>query len=320
MSMEYVRLGNSGLKVSRISLGCWIFGSPTPEYGKPGKVTPADSERIIQRAMELGINFIDNANRYTGGEAEEILGRAIQGRRSDVVIATKVRGRMGPGVNDEGLSRGHIMREVENSLRRLGTDYIDLYQAHSVDWETPLEETLRAFDDLISQGKVRYIGCSNFPAWVLAKSLWLSDVNRLAKFVSLQPNYSLVNRAVENEIQPLCVDQGIGMILYSPLGGGVLSGKYESGVPQGSRGEAEPQLLADRVRPFAKGLDVLRTTAREVDKTPAQVALNWIAHRPAVSSAIIGASRVEQLDENVGAVGWELPGELAAKLDAAFSL
>lgn len=316
--MEYVRLGNSGLKVSRISLGCWIFGSPNPPYGKPGKVSPADSEQIIERALDLGINFIDNANRYTGGEAEEILGRVIKGRRSEVVVATKVRGRMGPGPNDEGLSRAHIMREVENSLRRLGTDYIDLYQAHNVDWETPLEETLRAFDDLVTQGKVRYIGCSNFPAWVLAKSLWVSDVNRLTKFVSHQPIYSLVNREVEQELQPLCVDQGIGMILYSPLGGGVLTGKYQNGVPTGSRGEAEPQLLEQRVHPFAKGLQVLDEVAKEVGKSNAQVALNWVVHRPAVSSAIIGASRVEQLDDNVGAIGWLLPEELSVRLDEAF--
>lgn len=318
--MDYVRLGNSGLKVSQISLGCWIFGSPTPPYGKPGKVTPKESARIIDRALDLGINFIDNANRYTGGEAEEILGRTIRGRRSEVVIATKVRGRMGKGPNDEGLSRVHIMQEVENSLRRLGTDYIDLYQAHSVDWETPLEETLRAFDDLVTQGKVRYIGCSNFPAWVLAKSLWVSDVKQLTKFVSLQPIYSLVNREIEKEIQPLCVDQGIGMILYSPLGGGVLTGKYENGVPSGSRGAAEPKLLEERLQPFEKGLKILGEIANEVDKTPAQVALNWVVHQPAVSSAIIGASRVEQLEENVGSVGWKLPAQLSQKLDEAFSI
>ena len=316
--MEYVRLGNSGLKVSRISLGCWIFGGPHPSYGKPGKVSPADSLRILERAFALGINFIDNANRYTGGEAEEILGRAIKGRRAEVVVATKVRGRMGPGPNDEGLSRAHILREVENSLRRLGTDYIDLYQAHSVDWETPLEETLRAFDDLITQGKVRYIGCSNFPAWVLAKSLWISDVNRFAKFVSVQPVYSLVQREVEKELQPLCADQGIGMILYSPLGGGLLTGKYESGIPAGSRGADEPRLLEQTAR-FAGGLRTLREIAGDLGRTPAQVALNWIVHRRAVSSAIVGASRVEQLEENANAVGWQLPEDCALRLDNAFA-
>ncbi|MBW7456957.1 aldo/keto reductase, partial [Paenibacillus sepulcri] len=175
--MEYVRLGKSGLKVSRISLGCWNFGSPNPPWGKAGKVTPEDSIQIIHAAIDMGINLIDNANRYTGGEAEEILGKAIKGKRDEVIVATKVHGEVGPGPNDKGQSRAHIMKEVENSLRRLGTDYIDLYQAHNVDWDTPLEESLRAYDDLIRQGKVRYIGCSNFPAWVLAKSLWVSDVN-----------------------------------------------------------------------------------------------------------------------------------------------
>lgn len=316
--MEYVRLGRTGLKVSRISLGCWIFGSGTPAFGKPGKVPAMDAARIIGRALDLGVNFVDTANRYTGGEAEEILGKAIKGRRSEVVVATKVRGRMGPGPNDEGLSRGHIMREVESSLRRLGTDYIDLYQAHSVDWEAPLEETLRAFDDLISQGKVRYVGCSNFPAWVLAKSLWISDVNHLAAFVSIQPVYSLARREVENEVQPLCVDQGIGMIPYSPLGGGLLSGKYEDGAPAGSRGAAEPHLLEQAQR-FAAGLRILRQIAAEMQKTPAQVALNWVIHRPAVTAAIIGASSVDQLNENVGAVGWELSPEAVQQLDEAFS-
>ncbi len=317
--MEYVRLGTSGLKISRISLGCWTFGSAQPQYGKPGKVQAEDAVRIIEYALSTGVNFIDNANRYTGGEAEQILGRAIKGRRSEVVIATKVRGRMGEGPNDEGLSRVHIMREVENSLRRLGTDYIDLYQAHSTDPTTPLEETLRALDDLVTQGKVRYIGCSNFPAWVLAKSLWISDVNRFVKFVSVQPSYSLVRRDVERELQPLCVDQGIGMILYSPLGGGLLTGKYVDGAPAGSRGAAEPRLLEQQKR-FSAALQTLRSIANEQGKTPAQVALNWVIHRPAVSSAIVGASSTVQLEDNIGAVGWKLPGEAVHRLDDAFTL
>ncbi|MFE5318438.1 aldo/keto reductase [Paenibacillus sp. NPDC056579] len=315
--MEYVRLGKSGLKVSRLSLGCWNFGSSNPRWGKAGKVTPEDSERIIHEAIDHGINLFDNANRYTGGEAEEILGRAIKGRRDEVVVATKVHGEVGPGINNRGQSRLHIMHEVENSLRRLGTDYIDLYQAHGVDWETPLEESLRAYDDLIRQGKVRYIGCSNFPAWVLAKSLWVSDVNKLASFISVQPNYSLANRAIEKELQPLCVDQGIGMILYSPMGGGILSGKYEEAVPEGSRGADEPA-VAERARKFQDGVKVLKQVANELGKTPAQVSLNWIIDRPAVSAAIIGVSRLEQLRENVGAIGWRLTEEQTQRLDDAF--
>jgi len=194
-----------------------------------------------------------------------------------------------------------------------------LYQAHSVDWDTPLEETMRAFDDLVTQGKVRYIGCSNFPAWVLTKSLWVSDVNHLAKFVSHQPIYNLAQRDVERELQPLCVDQGIGMILYSPLGGGLLSGKYDAGAPDGSRGAAEPALVQNAVR-FARALRVLKGVAGDLGKTPAQVALNWVVHRPAVSSAIVGASQIVQLEENVGAVGWRLTSEDEARLDEAFSI
>jgi aryl-alcohol dehydrogenase-like predicted oxidoreductase len=316
--MEYVKLGKSGLKVSRISLGCWNFGSATPRWGKPGKVTPEDSISIIHAAVDKGINLIDNANRYTGGEAEEILGRAVKGIRDKVVIATKVHGEVGSGPNDKGQSRQHIMREVESSLQRLGTDYIDLYQAHGVDWDTPMEESLRAYDDLIHQGKVRYIGCSNFPAWVLAKSLWVSDVNKIASFVSVQPNYSLINRAIEKELQPLCVDQGVGMILYSPIGGGILSGKYESAIPEGSRGYMEPA-VAEKARKVQDAVTQLKGIADELGKSPAQVSLNWIIHRPAVSSAIIGVSRLEQLEENIGAIGWELSDEHVRQLDEAFA-
>jgi aryl-alcohol dehydrogenase-like predicted oxidoreductase len=316
--MEYVKLGKSGLKVSRISLGCWNFGSATPRWGKPGKVTPEDSISIIHAAVDKGINLIDNANRYTGGEAEEILGRAVKGIRDKVVIATKVHGEVGSGPNDKGQSRQHIMREVEDSLQRLGTDYIDLYQAHGVDWDTPMEESLRAYDDLIHQGKVRYIGCSNFPAWVLAKSLWVSDVNKIASFVSVQPNYSLINRAIEKELQPLCVDQGVGMILYSPIGGGILSGKYESAIPEGSRGYMEPA-VAEKARKVQDAVTQLKGIADELGKSPAQVSLNWIIHRPAVSSAIIGVSRLEQLEENIGAIGWELSDEHVRQLDEAFA-
>ncbi len=315
--MEYVTLGKAGLKVSRISLGTWNFGTPNPQWGKPGKVTAEDAAAIIDRAVELGINFFDTANRYTGGESEEILGKALKGRRHEAVIATKVFGAVGKGPNGQGLSRLHIMQEVENSLRRLGTDYIDLYQAHNVDWETPLEETLRAFDDLISQGKVRYIGCSNFPAWVLAKSLWVSDVNQYASFVSVQPNYSLARREVEKELQPLCADQGVGMILYSPLGGGILSGKYSNGAPQGSRGADEPHVV-ERAVQLEKGVQVVRKIAESLGKTPSQVGLNWIIHRPAVSSAIVGVSRMEHLEDNVGAVGWKLSEQQVKEIDEAF--
>nr|WP_246079612.1 aldo/keto reductase [Paenibacillus piri] len=252
------------------------------------------------------MNFFDTANRYTGGESEEILGRAIRGHHDKLVIATKVHGQLGPGPNESGQSRYHIMREVESSLKRLNIDCIDLYQAHGVDLNTPMEESLRAYDDLIRQGKVKYIGCSNFPAWVLMKALWVSDVNKLTSFVSVQPNYSLTNRAIERELQPMCVDQGIGMVLYSPMGGGILTGKYE-----------EP-VVAERARQFQNGVKVLGGIAEKLGKTPAQVSLNWIIHRPVVSSAIMGVSRTGHLDDNLGAVGWRLSKEHEKQLDEAF--
>jgi len=315
--MQYVNLGKTGLKVSQIGLGCWNFGSSNPRWGKPGKVTADNAVDIIHQAIDKGINFFDTANRYTGGEAEEILGKAIKGRRDELIIATKVHGPLGPGPNESGQSRYHIMREVERSLRRLNVDYIDLYQAHGVDWDTPLEESLRAYDDLITQGKVRYIGCSNFPAWVLAKALWVSDVNKFASYVSVQPSYSLANREVEKELQPLCVDQGIGMVLYSPMGGGILTGKYDETIPEGSRGSQEPEVI-EHAKQLQYGVKVLREIAAEIGKTPAQVSLNWIINRPAVSSAIMGVSRVDQLEDNIGAVGWKLSEEHVQQLDAVF--
>lgn len=325
--MEYGRLGKSGLKISKISLGCWNFGSENPAYGIPGRVSPEDSIRLIHQAYDLGINLIDNANRYTGGEAEQIQGKAMKGRRSDFVVATKLMKRVGNRPNDEGLSRVHIMEEVENILRRLDTDYIDLLQAHDVDWETPIEETLRAFDDLIRQGKIRYIGCSNFPAWLLTKSLWVSDVKNLASFSSAQPKYNLISREVEKELQPLCVDQGIGMIIYSPLEGGILTGKYDQGIPADSRvGDSNPLTLdraaamKSKVEKLQHGLSVLREVAQELGKTPSQVSLNWLINRPAVSSAIIGATRPEQIVENAAATGWKLPDELSKRLEQAFTL
>lgn len=316
--MEYVKLGSSGLDISRLSLGCWNFGTPTPRWGKPGKVTAEVSTQIIHAAMELGINLFDTANRYTGGEAEEILGKAVKGKRHEVLLATKCAGELGSGPNNKGLSRAHIMAEVETSLRRMDTDYIDLYQAHRPDPDTPLEETLRAYDDLIAQGKVRYIGCSNFPAWLLTKALWISDVNKFAKFVSVQPSYSLGNRDVEKELQPMCVDQGIGMILYSPMGGGILSAKYENEIPEGSRGAIEPS-VAEKAKKMQNGMNILKKIAQDLRKTPAQVSLNWIVHRPAVSSAIIGVSNVDQLKENIGAIGWKLTDEHIQDLSDAFT-
>lgn len=317
--MEYRTLGRTGLKVSALCLGTMTFGWTTDE---------ATAHRILSAAVDLGINFIDTADIYPywapgawAGLTEEIIGRWLKGRRREaLVIATKVRGPMGPGPNDQGLSRKHLFEAVEGSLRRLGTDYIDLYQVHWPDEETPLEETLRALDDLVCQGKVRYIGASNFPAWLLCKALWISDKHGWARFDSLQPHYNLLHRAeFERELMPLCQDQGLGVIPYSPLAGGFLTGKYRRGAPPpaGSRGAVSERLnryLQDE-RAWAV-LGRVEATARELGKTPAQVALAWLLNHPAVTSPIIGVSTVEQLHELVGAVGWRLPEEIWRELEA----
>ncbi len=306
--MEYRRLGRTGLKVSAICLGTMQFGWTADE---------ATSHRIMSKAIELGCNFFDTADVYTrwtegndGGVSERIIGNwLVKGeiRRQDLILATKVRGTMGDGPNDKGLSRHHILNEVENSLRRLQTDYIDLYQVHSPDPETPLDETLTALSDLVRSGKVRYIGCSNYPAWLLAKSLWISDVRNLARFDSLQPHYSLVHRAeFERELQPLCLDQGVGVIPYSPLGAGFLTGKYRRDAPMPD--SARARRIQDRYmneQGFA-AIDKLEEIGISHDATIAQTAIAWVLANPAVSSAIIGANNVEQLVDTMGGAGIKL--------------
>ncbi|MGH2537949.1 MAG: aldo/keto reductase [Candidatus Promineifilaceae bacterium] len=319
--MEYRRLGRTGLKVSTICLGAMQFGWTAGED---------DSFAILDRAAEHGVNFIDTADVYSrwhsgdqGGESETILGRWL-GRgliaRDQVVIATKVRGRMGPGPNDAGLSRLHIMQAVEASLRRLQTDYIDLYQVHSPDEETPLEETLEALSDLVRSGKVRYIGCSNFPAWLLAKSLWISEARRLARFDSLQPHYNLAHRAeFERELQPLCLDQGVGVIPYSPLAAGYLTGKYRRGqeLPDSARaGSVQRRYMHES---GWATLERLMAVASETGRTPAQVAIGWVLANPAVSSAIIGANSIQQLDETIQAADVRLEADEKAALDEGSS-
>ncbi len=317
--MEYRRLGRTGLKVSSICLGTMQFGWSTDE---------PTAHAIMSRAVELGINFIDTADVYSrwvegndGGVAETHIGNWLAGgavRRDEIVIATKVRGKMGEGPNDQGLSRFHIMNAVEDSLRRLRTDTIDLYQTHYPDDETPLDETLRALDDLVRDGKVRYIGCSNYPAWLLAKSLWLSDVQKLARFDSLQPHYSYVHRAeFERELQPLCLDQGVGVIPYSPLGGGFLTGKYrrDTPIPDSQRaGGVRHRYMNERG--FA-ALDKIEEVGRAYDATIAQTAIAWCLANPAVSSAIIGATSIAQLEDTVRGADVTLSAEDKAILDEA---
>ncbi len=317
--MEYRRLGRTGLKVSTICLGTMQFGWTADEE---------TSHSVMSRAVELGINFIDTADVYSswasgnkGGESETIIGTWLAKEtvnREDIVIATKVRGSMGSGPNDQGLSRHHILSSVHDSLTRLQTDYIDLYQVHWPDSETPLEETLGALDDLIRSGLVRYIGCSNYPAWLLTKSLWLSDVKRLARFETAQPHYNFVHRAeFERELQDLCLDQEIGVIPYSPLAGGFLTGKYS----RDGELPASERVKGVKNRYFNdKGFDALETMAeisRSYDAAISQMAIGWILANPTVSSAIIGANSISQLEETVAGADLEISDDDKTKLDDA---
>jgi aryl-alcohol dehydrogenase-like predicted oxidoreductase len=313
--MQYRKLGRTGLKVSELCLGTMTFRWTSTEE---------QSYEVLDRAWDAGINFLDTADVYSrwapgnpGGVAEEIIGKWLKSKpRDQIVIATKVRGRMWDGPNGEGLSRQHIMIAVENSLRRLGIDCIDLYQAHSPDWDTPLDETLRAFDDLITSGKVRYIGASNFAAWLLAKSLWISDKNGFARFDSIQPHYHLLNRPeVEPDLAALCLDQGIGMIPYSPLAGGFLTGKYtRDHTPPEARGAQDGMARYRTEQNFAV-IDALHEMGEQQGKTTAQMALGWILTQPFVTSAIIGANTVAQLDELLGAADLRLSEDEMQQLD-----
>lgn len=308
--MKYKRLGNSGVKVSEFCLGTMHFGS---------KVDENTAKKLIQQAVDKGINFIDTANVYVGGKSEEIVGKAIKGMRKGLVLATKVRHSMGPGPNDEGLSRKHIMQAFEESLRRLDTDYIDIYYVHrpsNVDLRrgfhgepVPMRETLGVLTDLVKAGKVRYIGCSNFPAWLLCKALWISDKYGLESYVVSQPRYNLFQREIEREIIPLCVDKEIGIVPYSPLAGGVLTGKYKAGSqpPPGSRGALELEWI--KIHGFhwedpenLKILQGLEELSKDLSISIVQIALAWFRANPAITAPIIAASNMEQLEESLAAI------------------
>jgi len=296
------------VKVSELCLGTMIYGRQVDE---PTAI------KVIKRAVELGVNFIDTADVYAEGRSEEIVGKAIAGMRDEVVLTTKVRGRMGLGPNDEGLSRKHVMQSVEASLRRLGTDYIDLYQVHRPDPTTPLKETLTALDDLVRAGKVHYIGCSNFPAWLVEKALRVSEVNGLEPFVTVQPRYNVVDRDIERELLPLCVEEGLGVIPYSPLAGGFLTGKYQPGQPppEGSRGQLRPEWVSQYAKPrYQEILRELRRLSEETSMTMGQLSLAWLLANPAVTSPIIGASRLEQLEENIDVVNRPPPTEALSRI------
>jgi aryl-alcohol dehydrogenase-like predicted oxidoreductase len=317
--MQYRRLGTTGLMVSELCLGCMTFGRELDEEG---------SKEIVSRFLEAGGNFIDTADVYERGASEEILGRALKGvRREDVVLATKVRFPMGEGPNDVGLSRKHIISGCDASLARLGTDYVDLYQVHAWDAATPLQETLSALTDLVRAGKVRYIGVSNFAGWQLMKSLWVSDARGLERFVCLQPQYSLVERNIEREILPVCREEGLGVIPWSPLGGGFLSGKYRRGEEpvQGSRIAEAVESMEEHWDRRAternwRTLDVVGEVSEETGKSYAQISLNWLLRQEVVTAPIIGARNMDQLEDNLGATSWELSEEQVAQLSGVSDL
>ena len=315
--MEYRQLGKSGLLVSELCLGTMSFGS-AGSWANVGSLDETAATRLVDIAFDAGINFFDTADVYSFGQSEQLLGKALKGKRDHVVLATKVRGRMSTEINDVGLSRRHIMESCEKSLKRLGTDYIDLYIVHSFDFMTPLEETLSALNDLVHQGKVRYLGCSNYFAWQLMKALSISEKHNWEKLVSLQAYYSLVARDVEIELVPLCQDQGLGLTPWSPLAAGFLTGKY----PSGGKGPADARrskenrnfIQFDDDKAYAI-LDEVQRIAAQRGVSAAQVALNYLLRKPAVSSVLVGATKPEQLQDNLKTVDWQLSDEEIKVLD-----
>jgi aryl-alcohol dehydrogenase-like predicted oxidoreductase len=322
--MKYNLLGRTGLKVSELCLGTMTFGSSGGRFAAINGVDQGGADALTRRAVEAGINFIDTANVYTEGQSETITGQAIRNlglRRDDLILATKVRGKMGEGPNDAGLTRKHIMEQVEGSLKRLNTDYIDLYQTHSFDPLTPWEETLRALDDLVRQGKVRYIGASNVAAWQLTRALDIAHYERLTRYQSLQAYYTIAGRDLERELVPLLRDQQVGLMVWSPLAGGFLSGKYTR---ENQQGEGRRSTGFD-FPPVNKELafdiiDKLKPMAEAKGQTVAALALAWLLHQPVVSTVIIGAKKMDQLDDNLRAVDVQFTPEELQQLDEVSKL
>jgi aryl-alcohol dehydrogenase-like predicted oxidoreductase len=311
--MEYTRLGNTGLEVSRLCLGCMNFGSDAPWMIDDRE----QSEAVIERAIEHGINFFDTANVYSQGESERILGAALDGRRDEHVIATKVHGRMADRPNGQGLSRRHILEQADASLDRLGTDYIDLYQIHRWDDETPITETLSALDTLVDHGKVRYVGASTMSAWQFTKALYEADVNNFERFVSMQAEYNLVDRHEEANVLPVCRDQGVGVIPWSPLAGGFLTGKYERGEAPAEGRAADDEHTQNR---FTEDnwavLDEVRTLADGKGTTPVGISLAWLLAKDVVDAPIVGPRTLEHLDEQVAALSISLSDDEIERLEA----
>lgn len=318
--MEYRQLGRCGLKVSALSFGTATFGGTTEFFRRWGATDVAEASRLIGICLDAGITLFDTANIYSRGASEEVLGAAIRGKRDQLLLSTKATFGMGDGPNECGSSRYHLIRECEASLKRLGTDHIDLYFMHGFDALTPVDETLRALDDLITSGKIRYIGASNFSGWQVMKALATSEKYGLNRYVAYQGYYSLIGRDYEWELMPLTLDQGLGTMVWSPLGWGRLTGKIRRGAPMGEGriasggGEGGPEVDDAYLYGVVDALDAI---AAETGKTIPQVALNWLLQRPGVCNIIIGARTEEQLKQNLGAVGWNLTPEQVARLDSA---
>jgi aryl-alcohol dehydrogenase-like predicted oxidoreductase len=321
--MEYRILGNSGFKVPVLTLGTGTFGGANNEFFKVwGTTGPEEATRLVDICLEAGLTMFDTADVYSNGHSEEVLGAAIKGRRDKVLISTKATFPMGEGPNDLGSSRFHLIKAIDASLRRLGTDYIDLFQLHGYDAITPQEEVLGTLTDMIRAGKIRYIGCSNFSGWHLMKSIAVAEKYGLARHVAHQAYYSLIGREYEWELMPLALEQKVGTVVWSPLGWGRLTGKIRRGQPLPEVTRQKSQLSNDMgpqvdQEYLFKVVDALDAVAQETGKTVAQVALNWLLQRPTVSTLIIGARNEEQLRQNLGAVGWNLTAEQVAKLEAA---
>ncbi len=318
--MKYKVLGNTGVIVSELCFGSMGFGG-TEMWKNVGQIQQKEADNLVSLAIDGGINFFDTANIYSNGASEQMLGKALGTRRKDVILATKVRGKMGEGMNDAGLTRVHIMKQVDESLKRLGTDYIDLYQIHGFDKLTPFEETLFALDDIVKSGKVRYIGASNLTAWQLMKSLWISDKYNLNKFKTLQAYYSIAGRDLEREIVPLLQDQNIGLMIWSPLAGGFLSGKYRRNVlpkEESRRKDYDfPPINKEKAYDI---IDVMDEIGKTHNVSVAQVALAWLLHQKVVSSIIIGAKNENQLKDNLKSVEINFSPDELKKLDEISSL
>lgn len=318
--MEYRRLGASGFKVPALSFGTGTFGGRGDFFGKWGDVDVAQAKRMIDLCFDAGVTFFDTANNYSGGASESILGAALEGKRHQAIVSTKAAFTVGPGPNDKGTSRAHLMRACEDSLKRLGTDYLDIYFMHGFDALTPVEETLRALDDLITAGKIRYIGCSNFSGWHVMKSLATSERLGLGRYVVYQGYYSLLNRDYEWELMPLALDQGLGTMVWSPLGWGRLTGRYRRGAaPKEGRiatggAVGGPEVDEERLYSLVDALDEI---VGETGRTIPEIAIAWLLTRPSVVNVIIGARDEEQLKQNLGVIDFKLSEEQIARLDKA---